>query len=185
MAMVYGIVKRAEGHLWVDSAPGYGTTVTVLLPSHDPVAAPEEEVETVAARGRETVLLVEDDEAVRTLVHGWLTAHGYSVLEAEHPEVALGIAARNTAPIDLLLTDVVMPGMNGRRLADRILEMRPLIRVVYMSGYLDDVVLRSGVDGSGGPLLEKPFTAPELLRTLRAALAMPTEPAGAAAGRGW
>jgi len=172
MAMVYGIVKRSDGHIRVDSELGTGTTVTVFFPQVDARSESEAAAErdAPAPGANETILLVEDEESVRKLAGGVLAAGGYRVLEADLPSRALELAARHGRRIDLLLTDVVMPEMSGRELAERLVARWPETPVLYMSGYLDDTILRHGLDGGGELLIQKPFTPAVLLARVRAAL---------------
>ena len=171
LATVYGVVKQSGGYVWVYSEPGRGTTFKIYLPrveerpaAGDPVPA------TAAAGGHETVLVVEDNAALRETVCEALQELGYTVLVAEGGDPAAGIAARHAGPIHLLLTDVVMPRLGGPELARRMAELRPGIRVLYMSGYSDGAVSRHGVLGPDVSLLEKPFTGERLARAVRAAL---------------
>src|SRR6185503_9740707 len=117
---------------------------------------------TAPAAASETVLLVEDEAIVAKLVAGALGKAGYTVLRAANAQEALAVVRSRTAPIDLLLTDVVMPGMNGRELADEVLKLRPGTRVLYMSGYTDDALLVRGVKTNSAPFIQKPFSMPEL-----------------------
>jgi DNA-binding response OmpR family regulator len=126
------------------------------------------------ARGTETILLVEDEGSLRAIAREILEEHGYTVIDAAGPTEAVEVAGRHPGGIHLLVTDVVMPGMNGRVLAQTLLATRPMLRVLYMSGYTDDVIAQSGVLESGTLLLEKPFTARALLGRVRTALG-PTE----------
>ncbi len=171
LAMVYGIVKQAGGHVWAYSEVGRGTSVKVYLPRIDEAAVEPEVRETpVLARGWETILLVEDEAPLRVIAREILEEHGYRVIEATCPNEAIEIVHRHPEPIHLLVTDVVMPGMNGRALAESLVAARPELRVLYMSGYTDDVLAHSGVLESGTLLLEKPFTTLALLGRVRAAL---------------
>ena len=169
LSTVYGIVKQSEGFIYVYSEPGQGTTFKIYLPRVEaeadrPVAlAP-------ASGGTETVLLVEDEESLRELIGEILEANGYDVLVAEDPAKAIDAAERHQGVIHLLLTDVVMPGMNGRDLALRVKERRPAIRVLYMSGYTEDTIAHRGVLETGALLISKPFTQDALTRKLREAL---------------
>jgi two-component system, cell cycle sensor histidine kinase and response regulator CckA len=174
LAMVYGIVKQAGGSVWAESELGKGTTFRIYLPRIDEPAEhlPAEETATTE-RGWETILLVEDEAALRAIAREILEDHGFHVIEAARASEAIEIAQRHPEPIHLLLTDVIMPGMNGRVLAETLLAARPATRVVYMSGYTDDIVAHSGVLNSGTFLLEKPFTALALLARVRAALGGP------------
>src|SRR5204863_515080 len=147
LAMVYGTVKQSGGFIWVYSEPGRGATFKIYLPRVDaPVesAAPPAPVER-PPRGSETVLLAEDEPAVRAIARQALERQGYTVLAAPSGADALALAAQHGATIHLLLTDVVMPGMSGRDLADRLTAQRPGIRVLYMSGYTDNAIVRHGM----------------------------------------
>jgi hypothetical protein len=172
LATVHGIVKQSGGHVWVYSEPGQGTTFKIYLPRADVPAvkaeppAPSSEL----PRGSETILLVEDEASLRELVRECLEASGYVVLEALHGADALERSERHAAPVHLLMTDVVMPGMNGRELAERLRASRPEIRVLYMSGYTDDAVVLHGVLAEDMAFLQKPFTAEALARTVRLVL---------------
>jgi len=171
LAMVYGTVKQAGGHVWVYSEVGQGTTFKIYLPRVDePVASVAAEDAPVFSRGTETILLVEDEASLRELAHVVLKEQGYRVLEAPDANAAMRIAQSTHEVIHLLVTDVVMPGMNGRTLANSLLGMRPEIQVLYMSGYTDDVIAQRGVLEPGTLLLEKPFTARVLLERVRGAL---------------
>jgi signal transduction histidine kinase len=174
LATVYGIVQQTGGHIWPYSEPGKGTTMRVYLPRVDepadpiekPGAAPEE------LRGTETILLVEDEAQVRAVTRQLLERNGYTVLEARDGPSALALAegSDGATRVHLLLTDVIMPGMSGRDLATRLLAHRPDLRVVYMSGYTDDAVVRHGMLEPGLAYLEKPFRPATLLRKVREAL---------------
>ncbi|MDB5311097.1 MAG: sensor histidine kinase [Gemmataceae bacterium] len=171
LATVYGIVQQAGGHVGVSSEPGQGTTFTVSLPRADELATGRpESPPSPAARGSETVLLVEDEEAVRALARVVLQQAGYTVLDAWAGDEAVRVAGQYPDPIHLLVTDVVMPGMGGRELADRLLLSRPGMGVLYMSGYTDDAVVRNGVLGEVVRFLQKPFTTTGLTRAVRDAL---------------
>jgi len=172
LATVYGIVKQSGGSIWVYSEPGRGTTFKVYLPCVDePVgASTAPAAETDVPRGSETVLVVEDEEMLREIVREALLASGYRVLEARHGAEGLRIAESHAGPIDLLVSDTVMPGLGGRELADRIKASRPAMRVLYMSGYTDDTVVRHGVLMAEVAFLQKPFTLEALARKVRAVL---------------
>ena len=165
LSTVYGIVTQSGGRVDAESRPGAGSVFSVFLPAVS--ATPREPAEPPPSAeldgGSETVLLVEDEEVVRNLARRILRDGGYRVIEAGSGEEALHLAGEHAGRIDLLLTDVVMPGMNGRELADRLVEIRPGTRVVFMSGYTEDVILQRGVSGERA-FLAKPFTPPMLAR---------------------
>jgi CheY-like chemotaxis protein len=172
LATVYGIVKQSGGHIWVYSEPGQGTTFKIYLPrveeaveSLQPSAASTE-----MARGSETILVVEDDQGVRTLARDVLEMDGYTMLEARHGEEALRVCEQHEGPIHLLVTDVVMPGMSGRQLAERLEPMHPEMKVLYVSGYTDNAIVRHGVLEPGLAFLQKPFTPSALTRKVREVL---------------
>jgi two-component system, cell cycle sensor histidine kinase and response regulator CckA len=171
LAMVYGIVKQAGGYVWVYSEVGQGTTVKIFLPRIDELLSTEARDLPMPPRGWETVLLVEDEEPLRTLAREILAEHGYEVIEAAGGDEAIALARGHLEPIHLLVTDVVMPGMNGRVLAETLAAARPGLRVLYMSGYTDDIMAHSGVLETGTLLLQKPFTALSLLRRVSETLA--------------
>ncbi len=171
LATVYGIVKQSGGEISVDSEPGKGARFEIYLPRTDKVAH-----RTKAAPaspkprgGSETILLVEDDAGVRRLAREMLARLGYRVLEAAGPSEALGIWESERS-IDLLLTDIVMPQMSGHELADRLAESRPGLKILYVTGYSDDVILKRGVEAGKAALLEKPFSPETLARGVRAVL---------------
>jgi hypothetical protein len=168
LAIVYGIIRQHGGVVRVSSEPGEGTTVKVYLPKAE-VEEPSGEASS-ELRGRETVLVVEDEDGVRELVRQILVEHGHAVLTARHGRDALLIAERYERPIDLLVTDVVMPEMGGGELVERLTAQRPELRVLYISGYTDDEVVRRGVHRTGTSFLHKPFTADELMRRVREVL---------------
>jgi CheY-like chemotaxis protein len=171
MSTVYGIVKQSEGYIWVDSAPGTGTVVRVYLPRVDEPHVPVKKVEAGSvARGSETVLLVEDDDSVRALTRRVLHRQGYQVLEARNGVEALRIAEPPGRVIDLVISDVVMPELGGRQLAERLRTIRPEVPVLLMSGYTDDAIVRLGIEESGEAFLPKPFTNEALARKVRAML---------------
>jgi signal transduction histidine kinase/CheY-like chemotaxis protein len=172
LATVYGIVKQSGGHVDVDSAEGAGTAVHVYLPRTAATAAPARPAPPPAATrgGSETVLVVEDDPHVREFTVRALRDGGYRVLVAPGGDAALETAAAEPSPIHLLLTDVVMPGVDGRALAERLARVRPALRVLYVSGYAESVIARHGVLAPGVDLLAKPFTPAALLGKVRAVL---------------
>jgi PAS domain S-box-containing protein len=172
LATVYGIVKQSGGHVAVESEVGHGSTFHVYLPRVEqpmPATAAADDAPPVP-RGREVVLLVEDETGVRAVARLMLEQQGYRVLEAANGADALRVSAEYPGRIDLLVTDVVMPQMNGRLLAERLEVARPGIRVLYMSGYTDDAILREGVREEDVALLQKPFTAEGLARMVRQVL---------------
>ncbi len=175
LATVYGIVQQTGGHIWPYSEPGQGTTMRVYLPRVDRRADPIEhplETTPTALRGTETILLVEDEAPVRSITRQLLQRNGYTVLEASDGQTALALvdAAQHGRHVDLLLTDVIMPGMSGRELAAELMARRPALRVLFMSGYTDDAVVRHGMLEPGLAYLEKPFRPPTLLRKVREVL---------------
>jgi two-component system, cell cycle sensor histidine kinase and response regulator CckA len=169
LAMVYGIVKQSGGNIWVYSELGQGTTFKIYLPRIEEPADAAQGRSALAPplRGMETVLLVEDEDAVRDLVRDILQARGYIVLEARRGAEALRISEQHPAPIHLMLTDVVMPEMTGRELADQLAVLRPTIKVLYMSGYTDSAVVHHGVLDPGTVFLQKPFTSAVLASKVR------------------
>ncbi|VTT99410.1 hypothetical protein, partial : Putative uncharacterized protein OS=uncultured Desulfobacterium sp. GN=N47_I07050 PE=4 SV=1: PAS_4: HisKA: HATPase_c: Response_reg [Gemmataceae bacterium] len=181
LATVHGIVSQAGGYIDVATEPGQGTTFSVLLPAVDgPAARPEvRAAATGVPRGSETVLLVEDELAVRRLARAALEGVGYRVLEAGSGAEAVRIADQCADPIDLLVTDVVMPGMGGVDVAAAVRARRPATPVLFVSGYTDDDIVRYGLGGDGTAFLQKPFTPQSLARKVRAVL---DAPAGECAG---
>ncbi len=172
LAMVYGIVEQHRGHISVASARGQGTTFQILLPQADgPAEADARPGPAQAARpGRETVLIVEDNEQVRNLCRQILERYGYRTLLATAYEECEACIRRTDGPVDLLLTDVIMPGMNGRDLYRRLSALAPSLRVLFMSGYADDVIAHEGVLEPGVSFLQKPFAVPDLLDKVRRVL---------------
>ena len=171
LSTVYGIVKQSGGYIWVYSEPGHGTTFKVYLPRVDAPALPVSQPrETRTLAGTETILLAEDDEMLRPLAKGLLGRLGYTVLEAANAEEALGAAARHRGLIHLLVADVVMPGASGRELARRLAELRPDTKVLYVSGYTDDAIVRHGMLEPGLAFLQKPFSPDTLARKVREVL---------------
>ena len=168
LSTVYGIVKQSNGHILVDSELGRGTTFRIYLPQvQTSISLQPAEKHRPLPGGTETVLLVEDEEAIRGLARGCLRASGYKVLEACNGASALDIASQFAGKIDLLLTDVIMPGMDGRKLATLLGRSRPAMKILYTSGYTDDRLSSHGVLEPGVALLMKPFTIEGLLVAVR------------------
>jgi two-component system cell cycle sensor histidine kinase/response regulator CckA len=172
LAMVYGIVKQSDGHIAIETERGRGTTVRVYLPRTEaadgPVAGPEP-----APAAHETVLLVEDDDGVRLVTSALLKSLGYRVVEAAGGMDALRVCREHAGPIHLLLTDVVMPVMNGREVANRVREILPGVKTLFMSGYTDDSILRHGVLDDAVAFLQKPLSHEALRRKVREVLGAP------------
>ena len=172
LSTVYGIVKQSGGSIWVYSEVGRGTTFKIYLPRTDQIVE-HPEVDgghDEAPAGTETVLLVEDEEIVRDMTHEILRMSGYHVLESSRGSEALSVCEQHKGPIHLMLTDVVMPQMSGRELAERLMPLRPEMRVLYMSGYTDDAIVHHGVLDEGMAFIEKPFTPNALARKVRESL---------------
>jgi two-component system cell cycle sensor histidine kinase/response regulator CckA len=172
LATVYGVVKQSNGYIAVESEKGKGASFKIYLPRiEQPVTAPSKSSPALLTiRGSETILLVEDAEPLRKLARMFLTDNGYQVLTAADGSEAQQVAAQNPGPIHLLLTDVVMPGINGRVLAERLAPRHPAMKVLYMSGYTDSFIAGHGVLEEGIHLLHKPFTEEALMRKVREVL---------------
>jgi PAS domain S-box-containing protein len=172
LSTVYGIVQQSSGYIFVTSEPGQGTIFEIYLPRHDGVAEAVEwrEVPTGPTHGVETVLLVEDEPAVRALARETLQEHGYIVLEARHAIEALVISSQNTGRIDLLVTDIVMPQMDGLELATRLLPSQPTMRVLFISGYTEKGTVNDSLLERGTDFLQKPFTMDALACKVRGVL---------------
>jgi CheY-like chemotaxis protein len=171
LSTVHGIIKQSGGHIWVYSEPGEGSSFKIYLPSTEAGAVEGERglVTSDALRGTETILLAEDDAQVRTLAATILRRHGYRVLEAASGGEAL-LCEQQQEHLHLLLTDVVMPKMSGRELWERLAPLRPRMKVLFMSGYTDDAIVRHGVLGSEFEFVQKPISATALLTKVRAVL---------------
>ncbi|WP_020588485.1 ATP-binding protein [Desulfobacter curvatus] len=169
LSTVYGIVKQNNGSIHVHSEPGKGTVVTVRLPeSRDVIPSVVHDTDTnVSSKGNETILLVEDEETLLNLCRETLEQMGYTVLATDSPREALRIAAEHPGEIQLLMTDIVMPGMNGLELADKLIREHPGIRCLYVSGYTTDVFFPNGVVEEGSHFLQKPYTKNDLKNMLR------------------
>jgi two-component system cell cycle sensor histidine kinase/response regulator CckA len=173
LATVYGIVKQSGGDIWVYSEPGLGSTFTIYLPETTarlPRVPPSSGTPAESPGGVETILLVEDDFAVRRLARAVLERGGYHVVEARNPREAVRVAEEFIGPVHLLLSDVIMPESEGLPLYERLREARPHLRVLYMSGYANEAVIRRGVLAAGMPFLQKPFTPGVLSRRVREVL---------------
>jgi CheY-like chemotaxis protein len=173
LATVYGIVKQHQGHIAVYTEVGKGTTFKVYLPRETEDAPDELPKAAVVAQqpfGTETVLIVEDEEVVRDLLSETLGMWGYRTIEAGSPQEALNASEQHQGPINLLLTDVVLPQMDGKSLFDLLSQTRPEMKVLYMSGYTDEAIVRHGVLDRGVPFLQKPFTVHKLAGKMREVL---------------
>ena len=168
LATVYGIVRQAGGTVLVDSEVGHGTAFHVLFPALDSVSEilPQATAHT-SPRGHETVLVVEDEEAVRRFTRVSLEMQGYRVYVAASAREALSMEEGELAHVTLLITDVIMPGIGGRELADALRHRCPAMRVLYMSGYTNDAVVRHGLEAATDAFLQKPFTPHALARKVR------------------
>jgi CheY-like chemotaxis protein len=185
LATVLGIVQQSGGSIFVYSEPGRGASFKLYLPVREgggalPAALPTP----VVLDGDETVLLVEDEDQVRALTASVLRRHGYRVIEARSPGEAIAFARGLNEPIHLLLTDVVLPEMGGRLLAEQLVQGRPELRVLFMSGYTDDAIVRHGVLEAGVEFMQKPLTPEGLLRAVRKALQRPETGGPAVSGKG-
>ncbi|MDE3164320.1 MAG: PAS domain S-box protein, partial [Acidobacteriota bacterium] len=173
LSTVYGIVRQAGGWIQVESQPGAGSTFRIGFPALPPPDAQPGEIPHLSGQsaGNETILVVEDQEDLRRLVVALLERFHYHTLEASSADAAVRLAEHHEGPIHLMLTDVIMPGMTGRQAADRLRPVRPDMRVLFMSGYSDEIISREGVLDPGIDFLAKPFTAEALARKIRAVLA--------------
>jgi CheY-like chemotaxis protein len=171
LSTVYGIITQSHGHIFVYSEVGRGTTFKMYLPQVAEALTADRPTPTLASTsGTETILLVEDDAALRKVATRILESAGYTLLTAANGVEALSLVDRHKAPLHLLLTDVVMPEMSGRELATRLAEIRPETKVLYASGYTDDAIVLHGVLEAGVPFVSKPFTAAELTHKIRQVL---------------
>ncbi len=170
LATVYGIVRQSGGFIWVYSEPDHGTSFKIYLPRADEPVSPAAAAAPQVVGGSETVLVVEDVAAVRAVTRQMLERHGYRVLEASNGATALSLAQQHQSAIHLLVTDVVMPEVSGRELADQLVQLRPDMKVLFMSGYTDDAIVRHGILQEGIAYLQKPFTPDTLARKVRVVL---------------
>jgi CheY-like chemotaxis protein len=172
LSTVYGIIKQSEGNIWVYSEVGKGTTFKIYLPRIN--EATESGKQTGSAekglKGTESILLVEDEEMVRKLTRTTLETYGYTILEAQNGIEALALVQKHKGIISLLLTDVVMPQMGGRELADNLIELYPDMQVLFMSGYTDDSIVRNNIIDEGANFIQKPFALDALARKVRDSL---------------
>ena len=183
LAIVYGIVQQSGGTITVDTAIGKGTTFNIFLPRLADDTPVDEEIDlsrglAALRKGSETVLVAEDDQRLSVLIGSTLRQAGYTVLAASHGEEALNIARSHASPIHLLLTDVVMPGMNGRVLSEQLKIFRPDTSILFMSGYSDDAVLRNGVETASAQYIQKPFSMDALMAKMRETLLQSRAPHG-------
>jgi CheY-like chemotaxis protein len=169
LSTAYGIVKQSGGHIGVYSEVGQGTTFKVYLPRVQEAVTAVSEAKPIARdlHGSETILVVEDEDMLREIIGRSLKNYGYTVLEARHGGEALLLCERHPEPIHLMLTDVVMPNMNGRELADRLAPLRPDMKVLYMSGYTDNAIVHHGVLEADIFFVQKPFRTKKLIEKIR------------------
>jgi CheY-like chemotaxis protein len=169
LSTVYGIIKQSGGNIWIYSEPGIGTTFKVYLPRTNEAPAESSDAREPGRHptGTETILVVEDEDGVRGLIRGVLQMAGYTVIDTSDVDEAIAICADTNRVIHLLLTDVVMPKMGGKQLAERVTRTRPDIKVVFMSGYTDNAIVHHGVLDAGTAFIEKPISPHLLLERLR------------------
>jgi len=175
LSTVYGIVKQSGGYIRVFSEPGQGATFKIYLPRMDDATSVTVEKQEISVpRGSETILLVEDEDVVRGLTKKILMQAGYNVLDAKGGEEAIRMCRAHNGPIELLVTDVVMPELSGKEVADRLLELRPAMRILFMSGYTDEAIIQHGVLDANVDFIQKPFTWIALTRKVRDVLNLMT-----------
>jgi CheY-like chemotaxis protein len=171
LSTVYGIVKQTGGYVMVQSELSRGTTFHIYLPLTEAAAEPHAmPAADTALGGCETILLVEDEESVRELVRETLVAKGYQVIEGENGEAGVSAATGHKGTINLVITDVVMPGMGGREMVKQLAQSRPAMKVLYLSGYTEDAIVSDGSIENGTAFLQKPFTLQNLSRKVREVL---------------
>jgi CheY-like chemotaxis protein len=177
LSTVFGIIKQSGGHIWFYSELGKGTTFKIYLPRVEEAAKPLRPVVAPAAslRGSETILVVEDDEQLRGVICRTLRSNGYTVLEARHGSEAILVCGRHQGPIPLVLTDVVMPGLSGGELMERLAPLGRKMQVIFMSGYTEDTAALQGLLAAGVPFLEKPFKMITMLQKVREVLEASSE----------
>ena len=170
LSTVYGIIKQTGGYIFAESELGLGSTFRIYLPRVEETVdavAPPAKTAPVSAEGSETILLVEDEESVRQLVREVLQSKGYKVLEADRGDTALRVAAAHAGRIDLLISDIVLPGMAGQELGKQLLANNPVTKVLYLSGYTEEAVVHQGMLDAGAAFLQKPFMLQALARKVR------------------
>jgi CheY-like chemotaxis protein len=189
LSTVFGIVQQSGGTIWVDSAPGAGSTFTLYFPvvdelDEDGTESPPHDLASLPPRGDETILVVEDDPQVRSLLANILRRQGYALLVADSAADAAARSAAHAGPIDLLLTDVIMPRTSGPRLADSLVARRPAMKVLFLSGYADDAVADQAGLAPGSAYLQKPIAVETLTRKVRELLDARASSSGLSAARG-
>jgi signal transduction histidine kinase len=167
LATCYGIIRTASGHIRLYSEPGTGTTFRIYLPRTDQAETPKDGLPAICPSGIETILVVEDEDSVRAITTQLLSATGYTVLEAQDGQAALALVTDHEGQIDLLITDVIMPGMSGRELSEALQHIRPELKTIYMSGYTDDAIVHMGVLEQHYAFLQKPFVSAKLYQKVR------------------
>jgi two-component system cell cycle sensor histidine kinase/response regulator CckA len=170
LSTVYGIIKQSRGYIFAESELGQGSTFRIYLPRVEDTVdsvVPPLQATWASAEGSETILLVEDEECVRQLIRETLQCKGYKILEADRGDTALRIAAGHAGRIDLLISDVVLPGMAGKELGSKLLANNPNTKVLYLSGYTEEAIIHQGMLDAGVAFLQKPFMLQALARKVR------------------